>query len=168
MTVLNLIRPELLNQKPYVTRSTPIKHRLHANELPWSALDMDIPLNYYPDKCLKDQLQEQLADRYKVNKEQIALTRGSDDGIDLTTRLFLRAGKDACMQFPPTFAMYSFYALLQHAAIIECPLDPLCQFQISLEDIRNRWQTNCKIFFMQSKQSYREFIRPGFYRFALQ
>ncbi|WP_392536959.1 histidinol-phosphate transaminase [Legionella sp. 227] len=148
MSVLNLIRSELLNKEPYVLGDAPIKYRLHANELPWSALSTDIDLNFYPEKGLQDQLQEQLAKRYQVNVNQMVLTRGSDDGIDLISRLFLSAGQDACMQFPPTFSMYSFYASLQDAQLIECPLDPLCQFKISLEDIGKSWQKNCKIIFL--------------------
>ncbi|CAM2934051.1 Histidinol-phosphate aminotransferase (Imidazole acetol-phosphate transaminase) [Legionella steigerwaltii] len=148
MSVLNLIRSELLNNKPYVIGSAPIKHRLHANELPWSALSTNIDLNFYPEKRLKDQLQEQLAERYQVDINQIVLTRGSDDGIDLITRLFLSAGQDACMQFSPTFSMYCFYVTLQHAQLIECPLDPLQEFKISIEEIRTSWQKNCKIIFL--------------------
>ncbi|MBN9227932.1 MULTISPECIES: histidinol-phosphate transaminase [Legionella] len=148
MSALNLIRSELLKNESYVLGSSSIKHRLHANELPWSALCTDIDLNFYPEKSLTDQLQEQLANRYQVEANQMVLTRGSDDGIDLITRLFLSAGQDACMQFPPTFSMYSFYASLQDAQLIECPLDPNRQFQISVEDIRSKWQKNCKLIFL--------------------
>ncbi|WP_454783924.1 histidinol-phosphate transaminase [Legionella sp. WA2024007413] len=147
MSVLNLIRPELLNKKPYVYNSAP-KCRLHANELPWSALNTDIDLNFYPEKNLLDQLQEQLAKRYQVDSNQMVLTRGSDDGIDLITRLFLSAGQDACMQFSPTFSMYEFYVYLQNAQLIECSLNPCNNFELSLADVRNSWQKNCKLIFL--------------------
>lgn len=145
MSVLNLIRPELLNSQAYIPVSGPINHRLHANELPWSALDTEIDLNFYPEKIVQQPLLEQLAKLYQVEVNQLALTRGSDDGIDLITRLFLRAGLDACMQLPPTFVMYSFYAHLQQAQVIDCPLDPLNDFEISVDEIRNCWQKNCKM-----------------------
>ncbi len=148
MSVLNLIRPELLNNQPYILGNAPIRHRLHANELPWSALSTDINLNFYPEKSLQNKLQEQLAKHYQVEANQLVLTRGSDDGIDLITRLFLNAGQDACMQFSPTFSMYSFYVYLQHAQLIECSLAPLNNFKLSLQDIRNNWQKNCKIIFL--------------------
>lgn len=147
MSVLNLIRPELLNTQSYVHNGAP-KYRLHANELPWSALNMDIDLNFYPEKNQLDQLQEQMAIRYQVDTNQIVLTRGSDDGIDLITRLFLSAGQDACMQFSPTFSMYAFYAYLQHAQLIECPTDPRNHFKPSLLDVKNSWQKNCKLIFV--------------------
>ncbi|ARB91534.1 histidinol-phosphate transaminase [Legionella longbeachae] len=145
MSVLNLIRPELLNSQVYLTNSGQINHRLHANELPWSALKMETDLNFYPEKMVQEPLLKQLATLYQVEVNQLVLTRGSDDGIDLITRLFLSAGQDSCMQFPPTFSMYSFYAHLQQAQLINCPLDPLNCFEISVEEIRNRWQENCKI-----------------------
>ncbi|KTD06522.1 Histidinol-phosphate aminotransferase (Imidazole acetol-phosphate transaminase) [Legionella gratiana] len=145
MSVLNLIRPELLNNQAYIPISGQINHRLHANELPWSALNTEIDLNFYPEKMAQQPLLEQLAKVYQVDVNQLVLTRGSDDGIDLITRLFLKARQDACMQFPPTFPMYSFYAHLQQAQLIECPLDSLNYFEISGEEIRNCWQNNCKM-----------------------
>lgn len=89
-----------------------------------------------------------MAIRYQVDTNQIVLTRGSDDGIDLITRLFLSAGQDACMQFSPTFSMYAFYAYLQHAQLIECPTDPRNHFKPSLLDVKNSWQKNCKLIFV--------------------
>ena len=131
MSVLNLIRSELLNSPCYLNNTDEVAHRLHANELPWSAITNDsIDLNFYPENQLKIQLQEQLAARYQINPEQLTLTRGSDDGIDLLTRLFLKANQDALMQFPPTFSMYAFYVRLQQAQLIECPLDPSNNFPL--------------------------------------
>lgn len=146
MSILNIIRPELLNSPNYVPGGEDSQFRLHANELPWSPVDMDsIELNYYPDTKLQIQLQEQLAARYGVDSNKMTLTRGSDDGIDLVTRLFLTAGKDAFMQFPPTFPMYSFYVRLQQGELIQCPLDQHADFNLSLDNIQSSWQSNCKI-----------------------
>lgn len=145
MSILNLIRPELINSINYTPGGEDSKFRLHANELPWSPIKTDsMDLNFYPDTLLQMQLQNKVADRYQVNKNQIVLTRGSDDGIDLVTRLFLTAGQDAFMQFPPTFPMYAFYVRLQQAELIQCPLDQ-SDFSLSMERIRNSWQPNCKI-----------------------
>ncbi|MBL7481121.1 histidinol-phosphate transaminase [Legionella bononiensis] len=147
MSILNLIRPELLNSQNYVPGGEQCTFRLHANELPWCPVNSNgtMSLNFYPDTRLQAQLQARLAERYQVDKDQIVLTRGSDDGIDLVTRLFLIAGQDAFMQFPPTFPMYAFYVRLQQAELINCPLNPLDDFSLSLEQIKNRWQSNCKI-----------------------
>lgn len=146
MSILNLIRAELLNTPNYISGGENAQHRLHANELPWSPIDSDpINLNFYPGTRLQRQLEEQLAARYQVDTDQLVVTRGSDDGIDLVTRLFLKAGQDALMQFPPTFPMYEFYVRLQQAQLIQCPLDHLNNFSLSLDNIKNSWQPNCKI-----------------------
>lgn len=146
MSILNLIRPDLLNIQNYVPGGDDAQHRLHANELPWSPIDHDNrSLNFYPDLQTQLKVQKLLAARYQVNADQVALTRGSDDGIDLITRLFLTARQDAFMQFPPTFPMYAFYVGLQQAELIQCPLDANNDFSLSLESINSSWKPNCKV-----------------------
>lgn len=146
MSILNLIRPELLNTPGYVPGGEDAKHRLNANELPWAPIETDpIKLNFYPDSRSQKTLQKQLAARYQVESDQLVITRGSDDGIDLVTRLFLKAGEDALMQFPPAFPMYAFYVRLQQGELIQCPLDSDNNFSLSLEQIKNSWQSNCKV-----------------------
>jgi len=146
MSILNLIRPELLNTPNYIPGGEDAAHRLHANELPWSPIELlDIDLNFYPKFALQKQLQENLASRFGVATDQLVLTRGSDDGIDLITRLFLTAGQDALMQFSPTFPMYAFYVRLQQAELIQCNLEQADNFDVSLEKITQSWQPNCKV-----------------------
>lgn len=146
MTILNLIRPDLLNSENYIPGGDNCTHRLHANELPWSPLEFEaIDLNFYPDSCRLLELQKQFATRYKVDEDQIVITRGSDDGIDLISRLFLTAGQDALMQFPPTFPMYAFYARLQQAKLIQCPLDEANGFTLDLDRIEKSWEEQCKV-----------------------
>ena len=143
MSVLNLIRPELLDL-PIYRGDEEAKYRLHANELPWSPIEKT-SYNCYP--CYQQQIKfhQQLANYYGIEEKQLVLTRGSDDGIDLLTRLFLTARKDAFLYFPPTFSMYAFYVRVQQAELVECPLDKNNNFSLSLEQIRNSWQSNCKI-----------------------
>ncbi|MFT4060550.1 MAG: histidinol-phosphate transaminase [Legionella sp.] len=146
MSILNLVRSELLDIPVYISSPEQDALRLHANELPWSAVNVDaINLNHYPETELKNQVQKQLAKRYQISSDQITITRGSDDGIDLIMRLFLKPLQDAFMQFPPTFFMYAFYARLQQAQIIQCPLDAIDNFSISLERIKSCWQEQCKL-----------------------
>ncbi|KTC75609.1 histidinol-phosphate aminotransferase (imidazole acetol-phosphate transaminase) [Legionella birminghamensis] len=145
MTILNLIRPEFASLVPYRPGGDELKNRLHANELPKAPLALlDLQLNQYPDYQLERELQSQLASYYQASPEQIALTRGSDDGIDLLMRLFLVAGQDSILQCPPTFPMYSFYAQLQNAAVINCPLD-IQDFSLNLDQLFSSWQPGCKI-----------------------
>ena len=125
MSILNLVRPDLTTIQGYKPTGDDLECRLHANELPWAPVSLEqIALNHYPDVKQQQALQEQMADYYQVQPEQMVLTRGSDDGIDLVMRLFLRAGIDSFMQCPPTFPMYAFYARLQQAGILNSYLKP--------------------------------------------
>src|SRR5262245_50267207 len=116
----NLIRPDLFTFKPYSSaydETETASIRLNANELPWQAELFDnvvdnVVLNRYPKKQ-PPVLQQKLAELYGVDVKQLALLRGSDDGIDLLVRLFCQAGKDAILTCPPTFGFYSVCAQLQ-------------------------------------------------------
>jgi len=145
MSVLDLIRPELKRVNNYMPGGDEANCRLHANELPWSPVSATLPINRYPDERNLYQLQQQLAHYYQVDMQQLAITRGSDDGIDQLMRLFLRPGQDSILQCPPTFPMYVFYAQLQNAGIINCPLDAENDFALDVEKLFNSWQPDCKL-----------------------
>lgn len=123
--VLALARPEIRALEPYAHAAwNPAFARLHANENPWS----DEPgaatsgLNRYPESQPKA-LIAALAAHYGVQPGRVLVSRGSDEGIDLLTRAFCRAGTDRVMICPPTFAMYRFAAVIQGAELVELPLD---------------------------------------------
>ncbi|KTC86484.1 histidinol-phosphate transaminase [Legionella brunensis] len=146
MSVLDLIRPDLQDITPYVPTGDELGTRLHANELPWSPSSLnEVALNHYPNARNQQKLQERMARYFQVNNEEIVLTRGSDDGIDLLMRVFLQAGIDSILQCPPTFPMYSFYARLQQAGTLNCPLDSKNNFSLSTKKLMATWQTNCKL-----------------------
>ena len=119
MSIESLARPEILAMKPYSSarKEAPGKGiLLNANESPWPLLEDD-ELNRYPEPQ-PDKLVSRLAQLYGVKRDRLLVTRGSDEGIDLLTRVFCRAGEDAILQFPPTFGMYKIAAQTQGAAII--------------------------------------------------
>jgi histidinol-phosphate aminotransferase len=131
MSILSLARPEIVAMKPYSSaRKEAPGHGilLNANESPWPLLTDAEPdiygpasgLNRYPDPqpC---ELVASLANLYGVSEEQVLVTRGSDEGIDLLTRVFCRAGKDAIAQCPPTFGMYRIAAQTQGAEVVSVP-----------------------------------------------
>ena len=131
MTIISLARPEIVAMKPYSSaRMEAPGHGilLNANESPWpllmnARLDDAGPasgLNRYPDPQPRE-LVSNFANLYGVGKEQVLVTRGSDEGIDLLTRVFCRAGKDAIAQCPPTFGMYRIAAQTQGVDIISVP-----------------------------------------------
>lgn len=131
MTIISLARPEIVAMKPYSSaRKEAPGHGvlLNANESPWPLL-INAPLddagpasglNRYPDPQPRE-LVSGFADLYGVPEEQVLVTRGSDEGIDLLTRVFCRAGKDAIAQCPPTFGMYGIAAQTQGVDIVSVP-----------------------------------------------
>ena len=45
-----------------------------------------------------------------VKPEQVLVSRGADEGIELLIRAFCEPGKDAILYCPPTYGMYSVSA----------------------------------------------------------
>lgn len=128
MGIEALARPEIVAMKPYSSarkEATTQGVLLNANESPRSLLGgagLETGLNRYPDPQPAD-LVSSLAGLYGVAEECILVTRGSDEGIDLLTRVFCRAGLDAILQCPPTFGMYAIAAKTQGAGIVSVPRD---------------------------------------------
>ena len=147
MSALDLIRPDLASIQTYSVMKDALDCQMHANELPWCPLTVkNLELNRYPATTPINQLQIQLASCYQVKPEQLLITRGSDEGIDLLMRLFLRAGIDRVMQCPPTFPMYVFYARIQQAGVIDCPLqENAASFNLDVDKMNASWRPSCKL-----------------------
>ena len=125
MTIEQLARPEIVAMKPYSSARKEAPGQgvlLNANEAPWPLLDPDSGLNRYPDPQ-PESLRRRLARLYETPEENLLITRGSDEGIDLLTRVFCRAGEDAILQAPPAFGMYRIAAQTQGAAVVSVPRD---------------------------------------------
>ena len=123
MSVESLARPEIVAMKPYSSARKEAPGEgvlLNANEAPWPLLDPEDRLNRYPDPQ-PGHLLRRLARLYDVGEENLLVTRGSDEGIDLLTRVFCRAGQDAILQAPPAFGMYRIAALTQGADVVSVP-----------------------------------------------
>jgi histidinol-phosphate aminotransferase len=125
MSVLELLRPDLRGFEGYASaRRTQVAGSvwLNANETPRpSAVDPTRRLHRYPEPQ-PWALRERLAAHYGVNPEQLMITRGSDEGIDLLVRATCRPGIDAVAIAPPCFGMYAVSARLQGAPLLEVPL----------------------------------------------
>jgi len=135
-----LARPDIVEMRPYSSarKEAPAEGiLLNANEAPWSLLegsDWEAKLNRYPDPQPRA-LVDRLAKLYGVSPEQVLVTRGSDEGIDLLTRVFCRAGQDAILQSPPTFGMYQIAALAQGAGIVSVPREAAEGFRLHERDL---------------------------------
>ncbi|MFT4271322.1 MAG: histidinol-phosphate transaminase [Pantoea sp.] len=84
---------------------------LNANEFP-----LPVPfelsqqtLNRYPE-CQPKLVIERYAGYAGVSPEQVLVSRGADEGIELVMRAFCEPGKDAILFCPPTYGMYSVSA----------------------------------------------------------
>lgn len=147
-----LARPELLNLKPYAHAAwLPSLTRLHANEAPWrpSGDTGALGLNRYPEPQ-PAALLARFATLYGVPAANILATRGSDEGIDVLSRLFLRAGSDAILQCTPTFGMYQVAARIQGAEVIEVPLERADGWRLDPERLLAAWTPQIKIVYLCS------------------
>ena len=84
---------------------------LNANEFP-----LPVPfelsqqtLNRYPE-CQPKQVITRYAAYAGLMPEQVLVSRGADEGIELLMRAFCEPGKDAILFCPPTYGMYSVSA----------------------------------------------------------
>ena len=127
MDIAALARPEILAMQPYESARSSMSADgilLNANEAPCTLVDdpgfAGLELNRYPPPQ-PAALVDRLARLYGVGTDQLLVTRGSDEGIDLLVRVFCRPGIDAIAECTPCFGMYRIAAAIQGAAIVKVP-----------------------------------------------
>ncbi|MDP3560989.1 MAG: histidinol-phosphate transaminase [Legionellaceae bacterium] len=146
---IKLARKSIQRLIPYSSARTESMHkgmRLDANENPFWREDV---LNRYPDPQ-PALLRQRLADMYGVKSSQLLMTRGSDEGIDLLTRVFCEANEDAILITPPTYGMYEVAANIQGVRIIRVPLEKDSGFALNKETILNQRNSTIKLIFLCS------------------
>jgi histidinol-phosphate aminotransferase len=150
--VLSLARPEILTIKPYSHAAwLPSLVRLHANEAPWRPAGdtTEAGLNRYPEPQ-PAALVHSLAELYGVSAETLLVTHGSDEAIDLLSRIYLRAGADAILQCTPTFGMYQVAARIQGAEVLEVALDRSRGWMVDPNKLLAAWQPRIKLVYLCS------------------
>jgi histidinol-phosphate aminotransferase len=151
-SVLDLARPDLKALRPYEPGAwEPGMTRLNANESAWR-LPSDPTvrgLNVYPPPR-PFELRDALADYYGVAAEQLLVTRGSSEAIDVLIRGFCRAGQDTILTTPPTFDMYRVYATIQAAGIKHAPLKRADAFAFDLGGVLAEVDDSTRIVFVCS------------------
>ena len=173
MGIESLARPEIVAMKPYSSARKEAPGRgilLNANESPRPLLEDPGCLNRYPDPQPAE-LVSRLAALYGVPDDQVLVTRGSDEGIDLLVRVFCRAGKDAILQCPPTFGMYRIAAQTQGAAIVSVTRPAGEGFRLDEEQVLAALQKDerIKLVFLTSPNNPTgDLIDPSFLRRLLQ
>ena len=151
-SVLDLARPELRRLRPYTAGAwEPDCIRLNANESPWRlpADKSERGLNIYPPPR-PFALRSALAHHYGVGDENVLVTRGSSEAIDVLVRGFCRAGVDGILISPPTFDMYRLYAGIQGAEVLSAPLSESDDFELDVDRVVATAGQHTKIVFLCS------------------
>ena len=151
-SVLDLARPELRRLRPYTAGAwEPDCIRLNANESPWRlpADKSERGLNIYPPPR-PFTLRTALARHYGVGEEELLVTRGSSEAIDVLIRGFCRSGVDGIVTCAPTFDMYRVYAGIQGAEVATAPLDERADFELDVDGVVGAAGRNAKIVFLCS------------------
>jgi histidinol-phosphate aminotransferase len=150
--VLALARPEIRELKPYAHAAwLPPLTRLHANEAPWRPAGdtTRAGLNRYPEPQ-PEALVKLLADLYRVAPESLLVSRGSDEAIDVLSRIYLRAGTDAILQSAPSFGMYEVAARIQGASVISVPLESADGWRLDPDRLLAAWRPEVKLVYLCS------------------
>ncbi len=151
-SVLDLARPELRRLRPYAAGAwEPDCIRLNANESPWRlpADKSERGLNIYPPPR-PFALRAALARHYGVGEDELLVTRGSSEAIDVLIRGFCRSGVDGVVICPPTFDMYRLYAGIQGAEVLAAPLGESDDFELDVDRVVAAAGHGAKIVFLCS------------------
>lgn len=121
---------------------------LNANESPF-ANDFGIDaahFNRYPD-CQPPSVLVPYAEYASVQPNQLLVSRGADEGIELLIRTFCTPGKDNILICPPTYGMYAISAETCNVGIKKAPLNP--DFSLDIPAI-NAYQGKVNLVFICS------------------
>lgn len=151
LTIATLARPEIRELRSYQVAPSPGDAvRLNANEAPMAVGNGAAEdLNRYP--ALRPAvLTEKMAAYYGVAADNVLVTRGSSEGIDLLIRTFCAAGMDNVLLTPPVFELYEVYASVQGAGIVNVPLQAESDFSVDVEALLSACNENTKLIFLCS------------------
>ena len=152
MSIIDLARPEIRALHAYEAAvQVDDTIRLNANEAPrpGPAGHFRRPLNRYPE-VRPQKLRNALAERFGCRPEQLLVTRGSSEAIDLVIRSFCRAGEDAVLVTAPSFSMYRHYAEIQGARLIEVATRPAQDFAIDVRALLSACDDRTTLIFVCS------------------
>lgn len=147
--IIQLARKSIQALLPYSSARNESSQKgiqLDANENPFQRAD---GLNRYPEPQ-PFLLRECFAKYYGISTSEILVTRGSDEGIDLLTRVFCEARRDAVVITPPTYGMYEVAAKIQGVALQSIPLLQAAGFALDKDKILSQWTKAQKLVFLCS------------------
>jgi|SRR5690625_40101 len=140
-----LVRENIRNLKPYSSARhefTGVANiQLDANENPFQYHGY----NRYPDP-LQNKLKEKIGQMKGISTDSIFLGNGSDEAIDILTRIFCTPGRDAIHIPVPTYGMYRVSADINDVGVNTTFLDE--NFELKSEDILNNAKPNDHILWL--------------------
>jgi histidinol-phosphate aminotransferase len=155
VSVVKLARPEIQALRPYeAAEQVDDTIRLNANESPRATGPGSFrrPLNRYPE-VRPQGLQRALARRFGCEPEELLVTRGSSEAIDLVIRTFCRAGQDSVLVTSPSFSMYRHYAAVQGAALTVVATRPDRDFAVDVDEILAACDESTRLIFRRCRRS---------------
>ena len=140
---------------------------LNANEFP-TAVAFDLTqqtLNRYPE-CQPKAVIEQYASYAGLKPEQVLVSRGADEGIELLIRAFCEPGKDAILFCPPTYGMYSVSA--ETFGVEYRTVPALENWQLDLQGIADRLDGVKVVYVCSPNNPTGQIINPQDFRVLLE
>ncbi len=142
--VKSLVRPNVLKLKAYSSARDEFSGEaeifLDANENPYNN-----GMNRYPDPLARD-IKKILSAQKNIPAEQIFIGSGSDEVIDVVTRVFCEPRIDNILILPPTYGMYEVSANIHDVGIKQVPLTP--DFQPKVKEILDTADAHTKILYL--------------------
>jgi histidinol-phosphate aminotransferase len=149
MQIEKLVRPNILNLKPYVSARNKYQDGifLDANENSFgSVFHSDIKdLNRYPDPCQKE-IREVLSRYLNIDFRKLFVGVGSDEIIDLIIRIFCEPGKSNVIIPGPTYGMYEVACCINDIEVRDCNLDN--DFDLVMDSILKLADDNSRLIFL--------------------
>jgi histidinol-phosphate aminotransferase len=149
--VKKIVRPELLKVESYLSNrneyASDVEVWLDSNENPFSPVEVNVDVstyNRYP-KPKADELRNVLAKVFGVGDDELLITLGADNAIDLLIRAFCIPYKDVIAVTSPTFSCYSIYADISAIKVVDVPLLSNKEYQPDWEKLIEQ---DVKIFFI--------------------
>ncbi|WP_200550491.1 histidinol-phosphate transaminase [Kosakonia sp. LAM2021] len=140
---------------------------LNANEFPTAVLFelTQQTLNRYPE-CQPKAVIESYAQYAGVKPEQVLVSRGADEGIELLIRAFCEPGKDAVLFCPPTYGMYSVSA--ETLGVEYRTVPALSDWQLDLQGIADKLAGVKIIYVCSPNNPTGQIINPQDFRVLLE
>ncbi|NUL38664.1 histidinol-phosphate transaminase [Kosakonia sacchari] len=140
---------------------------LNANEFP-TAVPFELTqqtLNRYPE-CQPKAVIESYAQYAGVKPEQVLVSRGADEGIELLIRAFCEPGKEAVLFCPPTYGMYSVSA--ETLGVEYRTVPALSDWQLDLQGIADKLDGVKVIYVCSPNNPTGQIINPQDFRVLLE